>query len=122
MRCCEIAHLDTAAMTVPRPTKGPLTPALSPSEGERRMAAAKRCGGALQNAYLHFLRKYGLDCQRQECGTGNNQLSIAIMKIQRRQFLKQSALGMSGMLMGARFATSAESKATRFDPYEAVPL
>jgi len=44
------------------------------------------------------------------------------MKIQRRQFLKQSALGMSGMLMGARFATSAESKATRFDPYEAVPL
>src|SRR5436309_264356 len=44
------------------------------------------------------------------------------MKIKRRQFLKQSALGVSGMFVGAKLATSAEPKGARFDPYENVPL
>src|SRR3954452_20158497 len=44
------------------------------------------------------------------------------MKIQRREFLKRSALGMGGMLAGARLARAAESIPLRFDPFEAVPL
>ena len=44
------------------------------------------------------------------------------MKIQRRQFLKQSALGVSGMLVRAKLAIGAEPKTGKFDPYETVPL
>ena len=44
------------------------------------------------------------------------------MKIKRRQFLKQSAIGVSGVFVGARLATAAQAKAGRFDPYETVPL
>ena len=40
------------------------------------------------------------------------------MKIQRREFLKRSALGMGGMLAGARLARAAESIPLRFDPFE----
>lgn len=43
------------------------------------------------------------------------------MKIKRRRFLQQSALGVGGVLMGARFA-AAESKPRTFDPYEKVPF
>ena len=44
------------------------------------------------------------------------------MKIKRREFLKRSALSVSGMLVTANFARPAESKSIKFDPYEAVPL
>jgi aryl-alcohol dehydrogenase-like predicted oxidoreductase len=43
------------------------------------------------------------------------------MNIKRREFLKQSALGVSGLLAGARFAV-AESKPACFEPYERVSL
>src|SRR5438094_10507141 len=45
-----------------------------------------------------------------------------LMKIKRRDFLKQSALGVGGMLAGARLGGAAEAKGRRFDPFEAVPL
>ena len=44
------------------------------------------------------------------------------MKIQRRQFLKQTALGVSGMFAGGELSLGAESGSGRFDPYETVPL
>ena len=44
------------------------------------------------------------------------------MKIQRREFVKRSALGLGGILAGVPLANAAESKAAFFDPYEAVPL
>src|SRR5437870_10416739 len=44
------------------------------------------------------------------------------MKIQRRQFLKRSVLGVGGMFAGGRFSIGAEPKPTKFDPYETVPL
>ena len=44
------------------------------------------------------------------------------MKIRRREFVKRSALGIGGILAGARLANAAETKPTFFDPYEAVPL
>jgi aryl-alcohol dehydrogenase-like predicted oxidoreductase len=43
------------------------------------------------------------------------------MNIKRREFLKQSALGVSGLLAGARFAL-AEPKPACFEPYEQVSL
>lgn len=43
------------------------------------------------------------------------------MKIKRRRFLQQSALGVGSILMGARFA-AAEAKPRTFDPYEKVPF
>lgn len=43
------------------------------------------------------------------------------MKIKRRRFLQQSALGVGGVLLGARLA-SADSKPRNFDPYEVVPF
>jgi aryl-alcohol dehydrogenase-like predicted oxidoreductase len=43
------------------------------------------------------------------------------MKIQRRSFLKQSALGVSGLLVGAPLARAA-AKQEHFDPYATVPL
>jgi len=44
------------------------------------------------------------------------------MNIQRRQFLKQSALGMGGILLGARLAHGAAARTERFDPFATVPL
>jgi aryl-alcohol dehydrogenase-like predicted oxidoreductase len=44
------------------------------------------------------------------------------MKIQRREFVKRSALGIGGILAGVPLAHAAESKPASFDPYETVPL
>ena len=44
------------------------------------------------------------------------------MKIKRRDFLKQSALGMGGVLAGAHLAPSAETKPRYFDPYDSITL
>jgi len=45
------------------------------------------------------------------------------MKIKRREFLKRSAFGVSGMLVAANMPRAAEPKVVgKFDPYEAVPL
>jgi aryl-alcohol dehydrogenase-like predicted oxidoreductase len=44
------------------------------------------------------------------------------MKIKRREFLKRSALGVSGMLVATRMTHGAETKVGKFDPYEPVPL
>jgi aryl-alcohol dehydrogenase-like predicted oxidoreductase len=44
------------------------------------------------------------------------------MKIQRREFVKRSALGLGGILAGVPLARAAESKPACFDPYETVPL
>ncbi len=44
------------------------------------------------------------------------------MKIQRREFLKQSALGVGGILVGAQLGTAATETAKNFDPYASVPL
>lgn len=43
------------------------------------------------------------------------------MKIKRRDFLKQSALGVGGMLAGARLARG-EAEPKYFEPFEKVPL
>ena len=45
------------------------------------------------------------------------------MKIKRREFLKQSALGVGGVLVGAQLGVAAESAPAKFvDPYALVPL
>lgn len=44
------------------------------------------------------------------------------MKIQRREFVKRSALGIGGLLAGAQRASGAEPRPVHFDPYETVPL
>jgi len=44
------------------------------------------------------------------------------MRIQRREFVKRSALGLGGILAGVPLARAAESKPAFFDPYETVPL
>ena len=44
------------------------------------------------------------------------------MIIQRREFVKRSALGLGGILAGVPLATAAESKPAFFDPYETVGL
>ena len=44
------------------------------------------------------------------------------MNIGRRDFIKQSALGVTGVLAGARFAQAKETVPMRFDPYEQVSL
>jgi aryl-alcohol dehydrogenase-like predicted oxidoreductase len=44
------------------------------------------------------------------------------MKIQRREFVKRSALGLGGILAGLPLAKSADSKPSFFDPYETVSL
>ncbi len=44
------------------------------------------------------------------------------MKIQRRSFLKQSAVGVGGLLLGAHLAPAAARKTGTFDPYGTVPL
>jgi predicted aldo/keto reductase-like oxidoreductase len=43
------------------------------------------------------------------------------MKIKRRRFIQQSALGVGGILCGTRFA-AADTKPRNFDPYETVPF
>ncbi|MGN6642934.1 MAG: aldo/keto reductase, partial [Verrucomicrobiota bacterium] len=44
------------------------------------------------------------------------------MKIQRREFLTRSALGVGGALLGAPLLAQAKPDAQTFDPFEAVPL
>jgi len=44
------------------------------------------------------------------------------MRIQRREFVKRSALGLGGILAGMPLANAAELKAAFFDPYEKVRL
>jgi aryl-alcohol dehydrogenase-like predicted oxidoreductase len=44
------------------------------------------------------------------------------MKIQRREFFKRSALGVSAVLAGTAIPRAAEKKLGRFDPFEPVPL
>ena len=44
------------------------------------------------------------------------------MNIKRREFLKQSALGVGGMLAGVQLAASAEAAPSKYDPYETVAL
>jgi aryl-alcohol dehydrogenase-like predicted oxidoreductase len=44
------------------------------------------------------------------------------MRIQRREFVKRSALGLGGILAGVPLANAAESKPAFFDPYETVGL
>ena len=44
------------------------------------------------------------------------------MRIQRREFVKRSALGLGGILAGVPLANPAESKPAFFDPYETVGL
>lgn len=44
------------------------------------------------------------------------------MKIHRREFLKGSALGVSGLLVGAGLVPAVERQPAFFDPYETVPL
>ena len=44
------------------------------------------------------------------------------MKIQRREFLKKSALGVGGILAGARFVRAETAPQKTFDPYALVPL
>jgi aryl-alcohol dehydrogenase-like predicted oxidoreductase len=44
------------------------------------------------------------------------------MKMQRREFLKRSAIGAGGILLGANLTRAAESPPGNFDPYEKIPL
>jgi aryl-alcohol dehydrogenase-like predicted oxidoreductase len=44
------------------------------------------------------------------------------MKIKRREFIRQSALGVGGFWAGARYAASAETQPVKVDPYATVPL
>src|SRR2546421_1212988 len=44
------------------------------------------------------------------------------MNIKRREFLKRSALGMSGVLAGVQLAGAGESAPGNFDPYDKVQL
>jgi aryl-alcohol dehydrogenase-like predicted oxidoreductase len=44
------------------------------------------------------------------------------MKLKRREFLRQSALGVTGLLAGTGLAGAAESPGAFHDPYERVPL
>jgi predicted aldo/keto reductase-like oxidoreductase len=52
----------------------------------------------------------------------SNQKQSSQMKIHRREFLKQSAVGVGGLVLGARLTPAAEKPPGRFDPYETVPL
>ena len=44
------------------------------------------------------------------------------MKLKRREFLRQSALGVTGLLARSALATAADAPRTFYDPYEQVPL
>jgi len=44
------------------------------------------------------------------------------MKIQRREFLKRSALGLGGLLATGTITSAAETTSAAYDPYEKVPL
>jgi aryl-alcohol dehydrogenase-like predicted oxidoreductase len=45
-----------------------------------------------------------------------------VTNIRRREFIKRSALGISGALVGGSIGRAADTKAAVYDPYEAVPL
>ncbi len=45
-----------------------------------------------------------------------------LMNIRRREFIKRSALGLSGVLVGRNYARAVESRPAVYDPYEVVPL
>jgi aryl-alcohol dehydrogenase-like predicted oxidoreductase len=47
---------------------------------------------------------------------------LVLMKIQRREFVKRSALGLGGILAGVPLVKAAEAKPACFDPYQIVPL
>lgn len=44
------------------------------------------------------------------------------MNLKRREFLKCSALGLTGLVVGTRLVPAAESRSSHFDPFERVPL
>jgi len=44
------------------------------------------------------------------------------MKMRRREFLEKSVAGVSGLMLGARWTSGAESTGRRVDPYEPVQL
>ncbi|MDO8540355.1 MAG: aldo/keto reductase [Opitutaceae bacterium] len=44
------------------------------------------------------------------------------MKIQRRKFIQQSAVGVGGLLLGGHLAPAAAPKSGHFDPFATVPL
>ncbi|MCX8091181.1 MAG: aldo/keto reductase [Verrucomicrobiae bacterium] len=44
------------------------------------------------------------------------------MSLKRREFLKRSALSLTGLVVGTRLLPAAESRAAHFDPFERVPL
>lgn len=44
------------------------------------------------------------------------------MKIKRREFLRQSALGVGGVLLGTQFGRAEDAPPKYFDPYALVPL
>jgi aryl-alcohol dehydrogenase-like predicted oxidoreductase len=51
----------------------------------------------------------------------------SVMNLKRREFLKRSALGLTGLMVGPRVLSAAEPRAaaggaSHFDPYERVPL
>src|SRR5437879_1935075 len=51
-----------------------------------------------------------------------NLKTLLLMKIKRREFLKTSALGLSGVLTGCRLGAAESAKPTYYDPYEKVAL
>jgi aryl-alcohol dehydrogenase-like predicted oxidoreductase len=44
------------------------------------------------------------------------------MKLKRREFIRQSALGVTGLLAGTRLAPAADAASTFYDPYQRIPL
>lgn len=44
------------------------------------------------------------------------------MNIRRREFIKRSALGISGVVVGGNMGRAADTRPAVYDPYEAVPL
>src|SRR5512138_1554963 len=44
------------------------------------------------------------------------------MRIQRREFLKRSALSIGGILATRNLASAAETTSAKYDPFEKVPL
>src|SRR5690348_15092767 len=57
-----------------------------------------------------------------ELGTPKQAFDSILMKIKRRDFLKQSAFGVTGFLAGAQITRAAQPSQGRFDPYETIPL
>ena len=44
------------------------------------------------------------------------------MNIKRREFIKQSALGVGGLMAGAQFGNAGDAAAKCFDPYALIPF